>query len=234
VGSLVGLLPAVPWALQMARHGSGGHAHLSPPGLSFYLRWVAQPFGWGVQYTLGRAEFARFLAGPVLFGVATHLNGAAQAALAVLAALTLANGAVSLWRRGAPPLGALALGDSAATRLVAATLFGYGGLLTLTTLAGASSNRHYLIVATPIMTLWAALAVLWAFGPAVGRARATLAGLCVGQALLTAALLAYVDARGVILGEFGATFAAQAAGRAPPPEKDNPFNAPPRPPRSSR
>jgi hypothetical protein len=233
-GSLVGLLPAIPWALQMARHGAGGHAHLSPPGLSFYLRWVTQPFGWGLQYTLGRAEFARFLGGPMLFGVAAHLVGALQAALVVLAMLVLANGVVSLWRRGAPPLGALALGDSPATRLIAATLLGYGGLLTLTTFAGASSNRHYLIVATPIMTLWAALAVFWAFGPAIGRARATLAALCIGQALLTAALLAYVDARGVIPGEFGATFAAQAAGRTPPPEKDNPLNAPPRWPRSSR
>ena len=51
--------------------------------------------------------------------------------------------------------------DSIETLLAAAAFWGYGGLLTLLTFAGAGSYRHYMEIIAPLMALWTALFALW-------------------------------------------------------------------------
>src|SRR5580693_5271895 len=89
-GSLVGALPAIPWLLAMLQRGTtGAHSHLTAPSVSFYMRWFAQFFGYGAQYTLGGKAFGDYLAGPRLDGVATHAMLALQIVLVLAALLVL-------------------------------------------------------------------------------------------------------------------------------------------------
>jgi hypothetical protein len=217
-GSLVGALPAVPWLLEMLRHGSGAHSHLTAPSVSFYMRWFAQFFGYGAQYTLGGKAFGDYLAGPRLDGVASHAMLAVQIVLALAALLTLIRVGRAVLGRRRTPLRTLLLGDSSETVLITAAFWGYGGLLTLITFIGAGSYRHYMIVITPIMALWTAMAVIWASqGARWAGPRAILATLVVCQALMSFGLLAYIHQKGVIPGEFGASWRAQQAAEAPLP-----------------
>jgi hypothetical protein len=217
IGSVVGLLPTIPWLLAMAGHGSGARIHLTAPSVSFYLRWATQFFGYGAQYTLGKAGFADFLGGPRISGLATHLLGLLQGGLIVLAVTVLLRGVRTLTARGgAPTVRTLMLGESEETVLNTAALWGYGGLLTLTTLIGAGSYRHYMIVIAPIMALWTAMACLWSDGAwKRGRSRAILAALCIGQAAMSYALLDHLHRNGGVHGEFGASWRAQHASVGP-------------------
>jgi len=182
------------------------------------LRWATQFLGYGAQYTLGKAGFADFLAGPRIAALATHLLGALQLALVALAIVVLVRGARTLVAKGgAPPVRTLLLGDDEETVLITAALWGYGGLLTLTTLIGAGSYRHYMIVIAPIMALWTAMATLWSDGAwKRGRARAILAALCIGQAAMSFGLLDYLHRNGGVHGEFGVSWRAQQAGSMGP------------------
>ena len=108
------------------------------------------------------------------------------------------------------------VGKDPETTLIAATFWGYGGILTLLTIAGANAERHYLVAVAPLMALWAAAAVFYGDRtPAPRRARAILIALCVGQAALSAGLLGYIHQTGIILDEYGATWYSQQPGSAP-------------------
>jgi len=115
------------------------------------------------------------------------------------------------------PLRTLMLGDSEETVLITAAFWGYGGLLTAITFIGAGSYRHYMIVITPLMALWTAMAVIWACQDARrAGARTILATLVVCQALMSFGLLSYIHQKGVIPGEFGASWRAQQPGYVRP------------------
>ncbi|HEY1751906.1 MAG TPA: hypothetical protein VGG29_11610 [Caulobacteraceae bacterium] len=220
-GSAVGALPAIPWALAMAAHGAGAHAH-HHPSIGYFLRWPTAMFGFDVTYTLGSGVIGDFLAGPRLGGAETHLMLAIYVALIVLTFVVLARGLRTLVAIGALGRRALFLGDSPETTLIAAAFWGYGGLLTLITVAGAGSYRHYMIVVTPILALWTAMAVLRTDrGWRRRLARPILAAVCGLAAALSLGLLAYIDGKGVIDGEFGPSWQAQQQpGRPPPPGAD--------------
>jgi hypothetical protein len=68
------------------------------------------------------------------------------------------------------------------------------------------------------MALWVARAAALGDGGRLGRmGRLLLAGLGIVGALVSASLLHYIHVTQVIHGEYGATYAAQQAGRAPAP-----------------
>ena len=114
------------------------------------------------------------------------------------------------------PLRPIMLGDSPETTLIAAAFWGYGGLLTLITLGGAGSYRHYLEIIAPVMALWTAMLAFWADeGARRPRARPALAILCAAQAAMSLLLLAYIDRVGAIPGDFGVSWRAQQAGMKP-------------------
>jgi hypothetical protein len=208
-GSLVGALPAVPWALELVQH-HWPHGPPRHPSASFYLRWPNFLLGNGPEYTLNRAGFADFLQTPLLNGAPTRLAAALQAALLAATALLALRAVQKLVRDRHIGLRALFLGDSPETLLTAAAFWGYGGLLTLLTFAGAGSYRHYMEIIAPIMALWTALFALWTDqGARRPFARPTLVVLCAAQAGLSLLLLAYIERVGVTTGDFGASWNAQ-------------------------
>ena len=211
-GSVIGALPAIPWALALAQH-AWPHARPHHPSAGFYLRWPNFLLGNGPEYTLNRIGFADFLEGPLADGARTHLASAMQAALLAATALLLVRAAMKLLRGRGMALRAVFLGDSPETVLSAAAFWGYGGLLTLITFAGAGSYRHYMEIIAPVMALWTALFALWTDGGGRWRvARPALAVLCAAQVALSFFLLAYIDRVGAIPGDFGVSWKAQQAG----------------------
>jgi hypothetical protein len=211
-GSVVGALPAIPWALDLAQH-AWPHGPPRPPAASFYLRWPNFLLGNGPEYTLNRAGFADFLREPRLNGLATHLAGALQVLLIGVTALLAIRATLKLLRDRGMPLQALFLGDSPETVLTAASFWGYGGLLTLITFAGAGSYRHYMEIVAPLMALWTALFALWTDKGGRWRlARPSLVALCAAQAALSLLLLVYIDRVGATTGDFGVSWKAQQAG----------------------
>ena len=214
-GGLVGALPAIPWALELMQH-AWPHAQQHHPSANFYLRWPSFLLGNGPEYTLNRAAFANFLNEPIAGGGPTRLAAALQAALLAATGLLALRAAQRLLRGGAISRHALLLGDSLETVLIAAAFWGYGGLLTLITLGGAGSYRHYMEIIAPLMALWTAMFALWTDGGAQRPwARPTLMILCAAQAALSLLLLAYIDRIGAVSGDFGVTWRAQQAGVRP-------------------
>ena len=225
-GSLVGALPAIPWALDLAQH-AWPHAAPHAPSASFYLRWPSFLLGNGPQYTLNRAGFADFLNGPLVNGAPTRLAAALQAGLLAATALLAFRAAQKLVRDRGLPLRPLFLGDRPETLLTAAAFWGYGGLLTLITFTGAGSYRHYMEIIAPLMALWTALFALWTDrGAARPFARPTLMLICAAQAALSLLLLVYIDRVGATTGDFGASWNAQQAGLHAPVSAARPSPAP--------
>jgi hypothetical protein len=216
LGAALGALPALPWLMESVG-GASGARRWQFPILSFWVRWFTQPFGFGAEYTLGGAHFREFLASPVIEGMATYLVAILHAMLAALAIVLCARAAHVQRLRGIPAMRDIVLGTDATGLLIRAALIGYGLLLTALTIVGAASHRHYMIIVAPLMALWVArVAAFGDGGPLRRPGRLAMAALCVAGALASAALLHYIHVTQVIHGEYGATWAAQEAGMAPP------------------
>jgi hypothetical protein len=216
-GSVIGVLPAMPWLFEMLRCGGRAGVNWRGPIPGFFLRWITQPFGFGIEYTLGPRHMLEYLGGPVITGRPTYLMALIHLILAALLLVILIQAIRAVRFSDWSTMHVVFLGERSETVLITATLWGYGGVLTLLTIAGVGSNRHYLIVATPVMALWTALAVFYGDQtPDRRRARALLVALCVGQAALSIGLIDYIHHRAVIMGEYGATWQAQQPGFIPP------------------
>lgn len=211
-GSAVGALPAIPWLMEIT-HSGGAGMRLRMPIVSFFVRWVQQPFGLGSEYTLGAAHMKEFLAQPVIGGASTYLVALAHAVIvAVLVAVLAAAARRAIRLR--PSWTDIAIGRSADAVLINASLWGYGLLMTMLTVFGAGSHRHYMIIIAPVMALWAARIVFYATGRHRARATALLVAICLAQAAISASLLRYIDRVQVIQGEYGATWQSQRASPA--------------------
>jgi hypothetical protein len=151
-GSAIAALPAIPWLFALAHHGASKPLDFNP---TFYLRWATQPFGFGIEYTLWRADMLKYLAGPVVAGQPTYMMALVHLALLSLVLVLLIQVVVAARIEGWPGARAFFLGTSAETILVNAALWGYGGLLTLMSITNADLHRHYLIAVAPLMALWA-------------------------------------------------------------------------------
>jgi hypothetical protein len=217
-GSALGSILAIPWLISFLRFaGSGeGALRLRWPIPTFFLRWPTQPFGFGIEYTLGSKHMFDFLRGPVLFGCPTHFMAILCATLAAALITAVARALWHIRSNTAAHPRALLLGHNADALLVRATVVGYGGLLTLLTVFGADAHRHYTIVVAPIMTLWATQLAFFASGPRQGFARSLLAAVCLMQAALSFGLLDYIHTQQVIHGEYGPTLRYQMENCRPP------------------
>jgi hypothetical protein len=216
-GTAIAALPALPWLFEMLHHGGGAQLSFETVSPTFFLRWATQPFGFGIDYTLRRAEMLDYLTGPVLAGRPTYVMALVHLVLAMLVLVILVQAVETARIKGWPGAQLVFLGTSSETVLITATLWGYGGVLTLLTLGHAGSHRHYLIAVAPLMALWAAMTVFYGDRtPDRHRARAILIALCVAQAVASAGLLFYIHETAVILGEYGPTWRSQQPGFVPP------------------
>lgn len=207
LGGLLGSLPALPWLVVASQGAEGAALRWRFPIPHFFSRWISQPFGFGVEYTLGWQDFLSYLSSPRIAGAPTFAMLLTHAALVSVFVVVVVH-AVRVYV-AVPYVGtrATVIGNGPESVLVNALLFGYGGLLTLITLIGPGSHRHYLIVAAPVMALWC-VRLVWTGeqGHRWRWARLILAVLCVAQGLASAGLLAYIHRAQVISGEYGPTW----------------------------
>lgn len=209
-GCIVGTLPAIPWLMEIATLKAGTIHKLRVPIVTFYVRWIQQPFGLGAEYTLGPVHMREFLKGPPVEGYPSYALALAHVAVICILVFALIAGLRKLIRLR-PSFGAMFLGSSPEAVLVNACLWGYGVLLTLATVIGANSHRHYMIVIAPVMALWCARLVFYGGeGPDDRRSQRLLVVLCVVQAFIAWGLLDYVHRTQDITGwEYGATWQSQ-------------------------
>lgn len=212
-GSLAAAWPAIPWAVHLAHlalHDAGGMAlQWRLPLLHFFIRWITQPFGLGLEYVMGPQDLRAFLSGPLIAGRPSFLMGLA-ALVSLLLFLAVAIASIRRVRSAlGQPARDLLIGADREGVLLRAVFWGYGGLLTLVTPFGVDSHRHYLIVVAPLMALWLARVVLRGEWARFGGPRAVLAALCLAQAATSAGLLHYIHVTQRISGEYGPTWRSQ-------------------------
>jgi len=214
VGSVVGVLPLLPWLYYMAtRSGGEGISHSSVSNIwsgQFWFHWITQPLGFTIQYALGRdtLDFMRY---PILGGVPTFLVAGLYVALGILAIWVLVRSVGYLWQER-QNWRDIVCGRLSRTHLaIAAGMWGYGMAMTFSTM---KVHRHYLLVAMPVIYLWLAWIVLGRTrdGEAqkLAPGRACLLALCIVQGLLSANMLGYIHAnQRYIRGDYRVPYGAQ-------------------------
>jgi hypothetical protein len=224
-GSCIGIVPLVPWLIYVARamqtHPITQRHWVHAVEGKFWLRWLTEPFGLGLQPLLG-ADFKDFLRYPLLGGRPTYLVAILHGLLAVAAAGLVARGIVALWqrRRNLPEV---IIGRSSRTAFTQnAILLGFGLVFTATLLP---IYRHYLALTFPLTFVWLARLALGPNESAYAHrriARLSLLGVCVAEFLLAASFLSYIHAnpRYYAGGEYGLPYRAQSLSTWTPHGKD--------------
>lgn len=201
---------------QAARHPTGQIRLSNIATLNFYLRWVTEPFGLVLSYSLGD-DFGDFLRYPVVAGRPTYLVGGLHAATCASMGCLLVSALRRGWRERRRWRELLPGSGSQTTFTLNAVALGYGGLLTVSCLP---IHRHYMLVTFPIMYLWVAFLALpnrrpFAFG--LTRGQALLIALCLLESAVSACFLGYVhDNQRTIRGDYGTPYAAQLRYGLPP------------------
>ena len=215
-GSALASLPLIPWYIHVSTVST--QPHLTTLKLTrilegkFFLRWLTEPFGMGLDHALGD-DHLDFLSQPVVAGVPTYLVGVLHL-MALSIALAIGWRWVRQWQqRGLPRRAdwrsALFPSDSPTAFVCNAGLWGYGILLTLTCLP---LHRQYMIIVYSIELLWVAQAALKLGGgrsDALKTGRRLLGGLVVVQLLISTSFLSYVHVKQVVHGDYGVAFCAQ-------------------------
>ncbi len=210
-GAVIGFLPTITWLTSSASVGKG-LVKLRLPLPNFYGRWFTTPFGYGPDHILGPVEFPRFLGWPEIGGSHTWLVLAVYIAIVAVALALTVPAAWRYVRAGEFSLRWILLGGTPAGRIVRAAFFGLGMILTLLTIRGGGLYPHYMIVITPIMTLWVALTAAFGAGGVLGgRTRLLLGTLCTLNAAIVVLLFSYIHTVGDIRGEFGPSWEWQQA-----------------------
>ncbi len=203
-GSVLGALPLLPWlhylateAVFMPRH-PGAWQHLFE--FRFWIRWVQEPLGFGLKYSLGR-DYFDFLRQPLWGSQPTFL-------VLVLHLLAGGLGLVILGRWLLHPAANAAGSPSRPSETAFtqnAALWGYGLLITLTSFP---IHRHYMIILFPLPFLWLARLALGS-GSRLSFGRGLLTALVLVQACLSLQFLTYIHHQQQIRGDFGPTYASQ-------------------------
>jgi hypothetical protein len=219
IGSCLGALPLIPWLnylLYFAHfrpHNPRAWVHALEG--KFWSRWILEPLGFGLDYSLNRDFFA-FLRYPYLGRIPSYLGLVWHVVVGVIGAV-IALRAVQRFRSNA--LGTAFVGRSSATAFAqSAALWGYGLLFTLSLLP---LNRHYMIILFPLQFVWLAGLALWsprsqslnieardvAADLKFGRVLLTLLVVC--QSCLTLQFLSFVHNQPIIHGDYGVPYRVQ-------------------------
>jgi hypothetical protein len=212
-GSCLGVVPMLPWLHYLV---TAGGRQAAPPRAwrnlltpRFWLMWLSEPFGLGLDYTLG-PHFDAFLAFPSLGGQPTYLVGVLHLPLLAGYVLTLLRAVRLCWRRRRRLVQRWIGRESPTAFTLAAAWWGFGGLLTLSTLP---VYRHYLLLLFPLEFVWLARLVLpdKEEGAASLKLRRTaLVCLCVAEFLLSVCLLGYLHVNGGAPGgDYGTAYSVQ-------------------------
>jgi hypothetical protein len=206
-GSALGAVPLVPWAWYVLMHPLpetvNPHRWVHILEGKFWIRWFTEPFGLGIDYTLG-GHFREFLSWPVLGGIRTYLVGAAHVVGGFVALFLLIRTTLALRLGSSAQAEQVATNQSPTAMTLGAALWGFGLLLTLSC---CSIHRHYMIVLFPLECVWVARLALRQ------RAGRTLLGtLWAAQLIISAQFLTYIHQTQCIHAEYGATYRVQQTG----------------------
>jgi hypothetical protein len=207
IGSILGALPSIPWLLQLHGHVDQ-FIRLMPPVPLYFLFWVSQSVGlFGAGFT--PHEYLQFLSGPIVGGIPTFAVLIVHLVL-LWVWVRICLRALENIRKQGWPARKLLLGESSEWLLIHASVWGYGGILTLLTIMYVRYAPHYLIVAAPIMELWVAMVVSdWVVLGDRHRFRKLMTVICVCELLTSAAFLSFVHQTQTIQGEYGPTWRSQ-------------------------
>lgn len=201
-GSVLGSLPMIPWIAHVLTHSAVSSQHRSWKHIAegkFWIRWVSEPFGLGLDYSLFQ-DYPTFMQYPRVFGMPTYLVGLLHVLVAAMLIFVIFRSIYLLWceRRRLLQCWIGRSSDTAFT--LAAGFWGFGLLLTLSCMP---LYRHYMVILFPLEFLWVARLALAARAnpegaePAVFRpGRVLLASLCAVQFLITLNFLAYIHVTG--------------------------------------
>ena len=148
LGSALGALPMIPWIQYLLEsHGTRAAAPLKWQHIfeaKYWLRWFSEPFGWGLDYSLGD-DFRDFLAQPIVGGRSTWLVAGLHAAAILLGIWLLIR-----WGRQKFGLGGNSTGSREASSTHLAQTIGMWGYGLLLTFSLVPIHRHYMIIIFPL------------------------------------------------------------------------------------
>lgn len=202
-GSTLAFIPMLPWVNyflgELSTGASTPHSLKHALECKFWLRWVTEPMGLGLEYTLGD-EFWDFLRGPMFGTQPTYLLGALHVLALAIGAWIIIRACRIPWWKGDGQGG----GRTQTAMTLGAAFLGFGALLTLSCLP---IHRHYMIIAYPFELLWLARLAM-ASDPRPGRVALTC--LFAVQLLITVGFLGYVHDHGGVPGEeYGVAYGAR-------------------------
>ena len=209
-GSALAALPLLPWLWHISHELGHGPAHAVRwtrwiTG-HYFSRWIANPLGLTLEFSLGE-DFWDFLRCPLFAGRPTYVVAALHGVIVALALAVLWRAWLRWWRGPRPQLAVLIGRHSPTAFTLAAALWGYGSLLTATSLP---VHRHYVIVLFSLGFVWWARVALGSASGFRHWGRGLLLGLCVSEALLSVAFLAYVHQnQRHIRGDYGIPYGAK-------------------------
>ncbi|HEY2909399.1 MAG TPA: hypothetical protein VGI99_04090, partial [Gemmataceae bacterium] len=160
IGSAAAAWPLAFWlrtAFDQAIAEPTGQIRLSNAAtLNFFLRWVSEPFGMSLSYSI-EEEFDDFLRFPLVNGRATYLVGALHVAMYALMAWFALSAIWRAWRQRRAWRDIVPGSRDSHWFGINAVMLGYGGLITL---ACVPTQRHYMLMTFPMMYLWVAAIAL--------------------------------------------------------------------------
>ncbi len=212
-GMCAGGVALIPWLYTVwttfgARSGSSFH-WTRILELKFWLRWVTEPIGLSLWYSLKR-HFGDFLGYPIVAGHPTYAVLLLHAVAISVGVILLGRAVLLAWPRRRAWRDFLIGRASATAFTISAALWGFGTLLTA---SAVLIHRYYLLVAFPLPYVWLAWLALtsWGTRPAARKVgRTLLTVLCLAHALLSAAFLYYIHVnQGAVHGDYGIAYGAQ-------------------------
>jgi len=200
-GSLVGAVPLIPWLKYLFSNAGSGSGLLDWFWLfypKYWIYWLTDALGLGLQHSLKWAGLFDFMRYPVIGGMNSCLVGLLHVLILVCAVriFIAAKRASGGFLKG--------LGDSSETGLALNSVLIVSGVLM--TLCCFKINQHYLIMSFPLEWVW--LARLGLRDARSGQRYLML--IWVAQALISAWFLIYVHVHhGIPAGDYGTAYQYQ-------------------------
>ena len=201
LGSLVGVIPMIPWLQYMlAKHGNG-IIGINPWWIlcpSYWFYWVTDSLGVALKYSLKTNHFLDFLSYPLIGGKGTYLVAVLHVVIIMTGILML----VSVKKTGGFLRG---IRDVSETGLAINSVLLASGILM--TLSCFEVCRHYLIMTFPMEWVW--LSRMGLRDPRLGQRY--LMAIWIAQLFISASFLVYIHIHhGDPAGNYGMTYQFQS------------------------
>lgn len=200
LGSLIGVLPLIPWLQYMVANPGNGIKAMNPLWVlypKYWIFWVTDSLGMGLAYSLKTHQFLDFLRYPLIGGTTTYLVGIFHAVIIVTGILIF----VSVKRSRGFHRG---MKDPSETGLALHSVLLASGILM--TLSCVEIWRHYLIVSFPLEWVW--LSRMGLCDPRLGQRYLTV--IWIAQLLISASFLGYIHINhGAPMGDYGIAYQFQ-------------------------